>query len=263
MNVPRVVEELAINGYSVIPDVLDAAALATLRTKIPATFARYTEELAKYPVAREISSRTENGVTRLPFLFEPYFLNVLEHPGLLEIIDHTTGPPSILFMMHSFHVTPKDNQPGQEGWHRDYPRLVGHEMVSISVLMAVTDFSRENGCTEVVPGTHQRERPSDEFLARHATPLEAPAGSAIVMDSSLFHRGRKSNNAAPRMFLNMMFMKSYLKQQLDLPRALPASLVEQVPERTKQLLGFYTQVPAHIEEYYRPPDKRLYRPNQG
>ena len=33
--------------------------------------------------------------------------------------------------------------------------------------------------------------------------------------------------------------------------------------RTQQLLGWYTRTPTSLDEYYRPPEERLYRSGQG
>ena len=65
------------------------------------------------------------------------------------------------------------------------------------------------------------------------------------------------------MAMNMQFTKSYLRQQLDYPNALPHELTEALPERTRQLLGFYVRVPSSLAEYYVPPAERLYRAGQG
>jgi ectoine hydroxylase-related dioxygenase (phytanoyl-CoA dioxygenase family) len=50
---------------------------------------------------------------------------------------------------------------------------------------------------------------------------------------------------------------------MDYPRILPAELTDALPERTRQLLGFYVRVPASLDEYYVPADQRLYRSGQG
>jgi ectoine hydroxylase-related dioxygenase (phytanoyl-CoA dioxygenase family) len=65
------------------------------------------------------------------------------------------------------------------------------------------------------------------------------------------------------MAMNLQFTKSYMRQQMDYPRILPAEMTDALPERTRQLLGFYVRVPASLDEYYVPADQRLYRSGQG
>jgi len=46
-------------------------------------------------------------------------------------------------------------------------------------------------------------------------------------------------------------------------RALGAEVVLAQKPRTQQLLGWYTRVPASLDDYYRPQEERLYRKHQG
>ena len=57
--------------------------------------------------------------------------------------------------------------------------------------------------------------------------------------------------------------RSYVKQQIDYVRALGDDVVLAQPPRTQQLLGWYTRVVSSLDEYYQPPEKRLYRSGQG
>jgi len=63
--------------------------------------------------------------------------------------------------------------------------------------------------------------------------------------------------------VNHQFTRSYIKQQIDYVRALGDEAVQLQPERTRQLLGWHTRVMTSLDEYYQPPDARLYRAGQG
>ena len=39
-------------------------------------------------------------------------------------------------------------------------------------------------------------------------------------------------------------------------------LVAQLPERTQKFLGYYTRLPATLEQFYLPEEQRLYRAGQ-
>ena len=57
-----------------------------------------------------------------------------------------------------------------------------------SAARELAHFTKENGGTRVVPGSHQRStRPTDDYCAAHAVDLECPAGTMIVFDSTLWH----------------------------------------------------------------------------
>ena len=85
----------------------------------------------------------------------------------------------------------------------------------------------------------------------------------IVFDSTLWHAAGDNRSGRDRLGINQQFTCSYVKQQLDYPRALGRELMEAQAPRTQQLLGWYTRVPTSLDEYYRPEDARLYRSGQG
>ena len=151
----------------------------------------------------------------------------------------------------------------QHRFHRDFPRYLNGYLASVNVFFALDEFRPESGATRVVPGTHQRAQPpSDDELAR-AVSLRCPAGSMIAFDSTLWHASGSNTSGADRLAINTQFTRSFLKQQIDYVRLLGEDTVLALPPRTQQLLGWYTRVPTSLDEYYRPPEERLYRPGQG
>jgi ectoine hydroxylase-related dioxygenase (phytanoyl-CoA dioxygenase family) len=85
----------------------------------------------------------------------------------------------------------------------------------------------------------------------------------LVFDSTLWHRGGHNRSARDRLAVNHQFTRSYVKQQIDYVRALGAPVIEALPPRSQQLLGWYTRVVTSLDEYYRPAQQRLYRAGQG
>ena len=97
----------------------------------------------------------------------------------------------------------------------------------------------------------------------HAVPVEAPPGSLLIFDSTLWHAAGRNTSGHDRLAINHQFTRSFIKQQVDYVRALGPALIEAQPARTQQLLGWYTRVVTSLDEYYRPSAERLYRKNQG
>src|SRR5439155_17108518 len=105
----------------------------------------------------------------------------------------------------------------QTTFHRDFPRHMNGYLASINILFAVDGFTAENGGTIVVPGTHQlpdTQRPSDGYLERNAVPVEAPAGSMLVFDSTLWHAAGANVSGRDRLGLNQPFPRSFFKPQI-------------------------------------------------
>ena len=115
-----------------------------------------------------------------------------------------------------------------------------------------------------MPGTHQqRDRPAENDLDRNKLPVVCPAGSMLVFDSTLWHAAGANVSGRDRLAINHQFTRSFIKQQMDYVRALGGEQVLAQEPRTQQLLGWYTRTPTSLDEYYRPPEERLYRSGQG
>jgi ectoine hydroxylase-related dioxygenase (phytanoyl-CoA dioxygenase family) len=263
INLPQVLAELTHQGFARMDGFIPTEMLAELRERVP----RVLEQVRETVGSERLARAGERGVIRCPMLFDPYFLKVLELPHLLSLVDATVGPTAILHLQNAFATPPRPEAEAnafQEKWHPDIYRVVNKAVMSINVFIALDDFDTVSGATQVVPGTHQSETaPSTEYLNSHYVDVEGPAGMAFAFDSTLWHRGGWNQSDHPRMAMNLQFTKSYMRQQMDYPRVLPASLLDSLPERTRQLLGMYVRVPASLDEYYVPADQRLYRANQG
>lgn len=251
-------------GYEIVSDVFSGDELAATREAMY----RAHEQIVAAVGDERLARSGELGVLRLMGKYEPSLLTLLEKPELLAIVDATVSPTAILHLQNGFilpSVDPDDvPDTFQMSFHRDFPRQLGGYVASINCLLCVDEFTAENGGTLVVPGTHQcEERPSDAYLERNAIPVVAPAGSLIVFDSTLWHAAGVNVSGRDRLGINHQFTRSFVKQQIDYVRALGDAAVQTLPERTQQLLGWYTRLVTSLDEYYVAPEDRLYRGGQG
>ena len=109
---------------------------------------------------------------------------------------------------------------------------------------------------EPLVGTRAKPTPMTAFNA-----LGAWANDFSLCAS--WHASGFNTSSEDRLAINHMFTRSYMKQMIDYVRALGDEFVLGLPPRTQQLLGWYTRVVTGNDEYYRPPDERLYRAEQG
>lgn len=259
-----VLESLCIVGYAVVTNVLDQEFLHTTRTAMYAARDKIRADVGEERLRRA----GELGVLRLMAKYEPHFLRFLEIPELLAVVDATVSETAVLHLQNGLLLPPFP--PGetpsvfQNRYHMDFSRLLNGYLCSVNTMFAIDEYTVANGGTLVVPGTHQQvPPPSAEYLQRHGVPVECPAGSMIVFDSTLWHAAGANSSGRDRLAINHQFTRSYFKQQVDYVRALGETLVLEQPPRTQQLLGWYTRVITSLDEYYRPADQRLYRGGQG
>lgn len=210
----------------------------------------------------------ELGVLRLMMRFDPVFFRLLELPEVLAVVDAVVSPTAVLHLQNGFILPsyPAGQTPEvfQNSFHRDFPRHLDGYVASVNTFFAIDAFTRDNGATFVVPGTHQQADPPDPGYVREAAvPVECAAGAMLVFDSTLWHAAGHNVSGRDRLAVNQQFTRSWIKQQIDYVRALGAPALEALPARTQQLLGWYTRVVTSLDEYYRPEAERLYRRGQG
>ncbi len=85
----------------------------------------------------------------------------------------------------------------------------------------------------------------------------------MVFDSNLWHAAGVNCTDRPRRALTLAFTRPFVKQQLDYPRALGYERGASFSPGLRQLLGYNARVPASLEEWYQPPDRRMYKRDQG
>ena len=60
-----------------------------------------------------------------------------------------------------------------------------------------------------------------------------------------------------------MYCKPAMKQQFDYPRAIGYDRADSLLPHTRQVIGYNARVPATLEEWYQPRERRMYRADQG
>jgi len=149
------------------------------------------------------------------------------------------------------------------GVHRDLRTFSGDVPLMAQLLVMLDDFTEANGATYLLSGSQRRaDKPSDEEFFGRADRAVGAAGSVVVFNSNLWHAAGANTTSAARRALTIAFTKPFMKQQLDYPRALGYERDEFSPV-LRQLLGYNARVPASLDDWYQPPEKRLYRRDQG
>jgi ectoine hydroxylase-related dioxygenase (phytanoyl-CoA dioxygenase family) len=259
----KATEALRHEGCAVVSDVLPEPAIESTREAMYRTQEAIHAEIGE----QRLEAAGEIGVLRIPALYDQAFLDLLILPEMLAIVDRVLGDTAILHLQNGFILPPRggaESKGFQHSFHRDFPRHLHGYVASLNVMLVLDEFTERNGGTLVVPGTHQRsEQPAESYLQAAAIAVECPVGSMILFDSTLWHAAGPNRSENDRLAINHQFTRAFFKQQIDYVRALGDERVLAQPDRTQQLLGWYTRVVTSLDEYYRPSAERLYRSGQG
>lgn len=135
---------------------------------------------------------------------------------------------------------------GDQVLHRDddfYPiRIAGVEF-QISAMVALTDFTIENGATRVVPGS-QDMRDIDGISEDQITQAEMPRGSILFYLGTAVHSGGKNNSAAPRTGLITTYSLGWLRQEENHYLTIPRDVAESYPDPVRRLMGYQSHGPS-------------------
>jgi len=161
-------------------------------------------------------------------------------------------------------INTKENSAYVAKVHRDIRTFSGQLPLMLNMLIMLDEFTLENGATYLLSGSHLTdEKPTDEVFFKNADRAIGSTGSILVFNSNLWHAAGQNYTDTPRRALTLTFTKPFIKQQLDYPRALGYDQTDKLSEKLLQVIGYNARIPENLNEWYQPPNKRLYQPGQG
>ena len=229
--------QLEEHGACAITGVLDEALL----TEVRATLYRVADGERRRGWLRAYEFGDDDPVNQrvwnLPSR-DPVFCDLVEHPVALEIVKRVIGWPASLSSMSANivgfgganMVIHCDQGYLPEPWAQPWV---------VNLAWCVDDFTAENGATLVAPGTHRRNRnmrpdePSPTMV-----PVEAPAGSLIVLDGRLWHTNGCNRTQERRAGLFTVYTLPILLPQENWPLSLDPAIRQFGSETLQTLLGF-------------------------
>ena len=246
----RHVEEIRLAGYTILTGVLSGDEVAAAREKMDAVYARQLAESGGEP---QLAAINDTYNARCLLAYDDFFLGVAANARVLAVVERLLGDYYTLMLQNGIINVPVVGGEQNAGyWHRDlnYQHFVSTRPVSVSALFCVDAFSEETGGTLVLPGSHRAEVfPSEDYVRRHETVIDAPAGAAVVFDSMLYHRGGHNRSRAARRAVNHMYTLPFVKQQISLPKALGGRHGEDAFLR--KFLGYESEPDESVFEFRR------------
>ena len=254
LDVVDLVEQIKGRGFSICPALIDAYEVTN--------YVRHLEPLLEMQQRGDLPN-TDKGLIHSPMLLDPIFLNLLDNQTLKRITDVSLGESAIMYAFSSSSIAPHDdNYAGRI--HVDCPRVIPNYITNLGVIVALSDFSQENGGTLFLPSSFEMETPpSAEQFRSGAVTIQMRAGDAAFFNTRTWHMSGRNMTTTARHSLTLNFCRSYMRQRFDYPRMIPSDVLETLTEQQRQYLGFFVQMPTSWEEFAAPAELRKYRPGQG
>jgi len=253
--------DLKKKGYVILRNKVSSEWINKLRVSADNSFSKH----------REIQQLNNNeimsdGVALHVLLNDNVFIDFLLH--LIEsnfIDDLKTSYFEANCILNSMSAL--NNLPSQPNFsaivHRDLRFYSGMLPVMVNCLLFLDDFTIENGGTYLLPYSHlKKEKPTDEYFFKNAIQVTGKSGDLLIFNSNVWHASAKNKTNQGRRGLPITISRSFMKQLLDYPRAIGYDIMDSFPTKLQQFLGYHSRVPASLEEWYQPEEKRFYKKNQ-
>lgn len=123
----------------------------------------------------------------------------------------------------------------------------GDHTIVMQYTVFLDDSNEDNGCTVVVPGSHQSGNFTDREL-KNVKPLCAKAGDLVIWDSRLWHGTMANTIAKSRWALIATVGMWWIKPSMNIPASLPQEIYEQLSDEQKAFMGFCSLPPNDESE---------------
>ena len=241
--IPLVVKGLEEDGAIMIDGLLDAEQLARLDSEVSHHVEAANPGMKHLNplVAGFFGERTRH-VAALASKSTTFVSDVMCHPLMLGVCDQILLPSCASYILNLGHII--DRGPGAVAQlvHRDeqvwihVPRPA--PTLQVASMIALHDFTRDNGPTRIVPGSHRwpvdREVREEEFAE-----AVMPAGSAVLyLGSTLHGAGTNRTEDVWRRGLHMSYLVGWLRSEENNVLATPPDIARTLPSRARALLGY-------------------------
>lgn len=222
--------ELDEQGYFAVDNVVSPSAIALMRDEFERI---HTEENTQG--GHEV--HVEPGARRVSNIFNKTsaFDVCLEIPEILSAAQYLLGEIKV----HGANLRDPMKGFGQQDLHVDVPRLFEEDWWVVNAMIMLDDMTPDNGPTRVIPGSQhwasinvpvvnqgtwepgplsaeEQARVPEDLGAPYPGEIlvTAPAGSAVICNSAMWHSGTLKKQDVPRRMLHLTYTRRDLPQQL-------------------------------------------------
>jgi ectoine hydroxylase-related dioxygenase (phytanoyl-CoA dioxygenase family) len=117
-------------------------------------------------------------------------------------------------------------------------------------IWALTDFTEENGATQVIPGSvtwPDNRKP----LSSEVQQAVMKRGSVLLYSGSVFHGGGENRSNETRMGMNLTYALGWLRQEENQYLSCPPEIAKTLDPQLQELLGY--KMGGYALGYYTPP----------
>ena len=203
------------------------------------------------PIMQAFHGPCTKQVTGACAISPTFATEVMCHPLLLELCDRILLPSCARYQLNLGHLLQRGPGADEQLLHRDeavwsdVPKPAPE--LQLATVIAFVDFTRDNGATRVVPGSHRwpdrNLSPAEQFAQPPPQPeqiayAEMPAGSAVVYTGGTIHAGGSNITQVARRGAHLSYCLGWLRTEENNYLAIPPAIAANLPRHAQELLGY-------------------------
>ncbi|MBF2754514.1 MAG: phytanoyl-CoA dioxygenase family protein [Gammaproteobacteria bacterium AqS3] len=189
------------------------------------------------------------------------FSHLAAHPLPLAFSEADLGTSCQLSAMLAINLHPGETP---QPWHHDdshckLPRP--REALQVSAFWAIDAMTEDNGATEFLPCSHKwtedriegtasaesytdrSEKTQDVGARDDAVKAVMPAGSLMLLNGLVWHRGGANRSDNPRLIITPQYCVGWMRPLENFLLATPKHVVQRMPKRARELIGYSIHPP--------------------
>jgi ectoine hydroxylase-related dioxygenase (phytanoyl-CoA dioxygenase family) len=240
------------DGAVIIEGLLSAEVVARVNDEVGAALDDADPEAELFnPIMKAFHGPYTKQVAGACAISPTFATEVMCHSLLLALCDRILLPSCARYQLNLGHLLQRGPGADEQLLHRD--ELVWSDVprpapeLQLATVIALVDFTRENGGTRIVPGSHRwpdRDlSPSEQFARARPTEkeiayAEMPAGSAVVYTGGTIHAGGSNVTEIPRRGAHLSYGLGWLRTEENNYLAVPPAIAATLPRHAQELLGY-------------------------
>lgn len=238
--------EMQAQGYTLIPDFLPPQRLAAVNEALRTLLGNFR---GRNDFEGTLTERVYTLVARARV-----FQDIAEDERIMGLCEAFLEPNFLLTASQAICIYPGESQ---QPFHTDdafYPIPRPRPMVSLSTIVAVDEFTAENGATQVIPGSHrwgdervrgegESDSDLDARLAEQSVTVQMPPGTCVVFAGTLVHRGGANRSDAARCAFSHQYCQPWARTQENFFLAIAPEQVREMSPRVQSMLGYSIHPP--------------------
>ena len=242
-----VIEALDSDGGVIVRDMLGTGAAEQIVAELAGTYGESTPgSKSGIELWEGFHGRNTVRFCGLAAKSRAFVDHALLNPLFLSLADHYLLARASAYWLNTSQVMVVGPGEPAQYIHRDqnnWPEALGPEgELTISCMFALSDFTKENGATVVIPGSHINV---DDGVQRGMDPppesiayAEMPAGSGMIYSGRVSHGAGHNATDTWRYGMHVSFVLGWLRPEEASTLVVDYERAVELPERARQLLGW-------------------------